>query len=149
MPVTVKDLRPAFAEKQLSLTLNGNIHYKLKTPYREGTTHVTFKPLDFMARLLPPWCPDREPSCHASMAYLRQTKTPCSITSAKRGKGNRYPENGKTADGTPANRHASMIWTQRLKRVFNIDITTCKECGGAVKIIASIEDPAVIKQVLP
>ena len=36
----------------------------------------------------------------------------------------------------------------RLKRVFNIDITTCEECGGIVKVIASIEDPAVIKQIL-
>jgi hypothetical protein len=32
--------------------------------------------------------------------------------------------------------------------VFNIDITTCEECGGAVKVIASIEDPAMIKQIL-
>jgi hypothetical protein len=37
---------------------------------------------------------------------------------------------------------------QRLKRVFNIDISTCDACGGAVKIIASIEDPMVIKQIL-
>ena len=32
--------------------------------------------------------------------------------------------------------------------VGNIDIETCSECGGAVKIIASIEDPAVIKKIL-
>ncbi len=37
-----------------------------------------------------------------------------------------------------------MNWAQRLKRVFNIDIETCNECGGAVKVIACIEDPAVI-----
>jgi hypothetical protein len=30
---------------------------------------------------------------------------------------------------------------QRLKRVFNIDIETCPACGGAVRIIACIEDP--------
>lgn len=36
----------------------------------------------------------------------------------------------------------------RLKRVFDIDITTCSECGGDVKIIASIEDPAVIQKIL-
>jgi hypothetical protein len=34
------------------------------------------------------------------------------------------------------------------KRVFNIDISIREACGGAVKIIASIEDPAVIKQIL-
>ena len=41
-----------------------------------------------------------------------------------------------------------MTWAQRLKRVFNIDIETCSECGGAVKIIASIEDPTVIRKML-
>jgi len=43
--------RPAVAEKRLSLTPNGNVRYQLKTPYRDGTTHVIFEPLDFMARL--------------------------------------------------------------------------------------------------
>jgi hypothetical protein len=41
-----------------------------------------------------------------------------------------------------------MTWAQRLKRVFNIDIETCGQCGGAVKIIASIEDPLVIQKIL-
>ena len=41
-----------------------------------------------------------------------------------------------------------MTSAQRVKRVFNIDISICEACGGAVKIIASIEDPAVIKQIL-
>ena len=41
-----------------------------------------------------------------------------------------------------------MTWAQRLKRVFKIDIMTCADCGGAVKVIASIEDPVVIKQIL-
>jgi hypothetical protein len=43
--------RPAVSEKRLSLTANGNIRYQLKTPYRDGTTHVIFEPLDFIARL--------------------------------------------------------------------------------------------------
>ena len=41
-----------------------------------------------------------------------------------------------------------MTWAQRLKRVFKIDILTCTHCDGAVKVIASIEDPAVIQQIL-
>ncbi|GHL29093.1 hypothetical protein ECZU25_59060 [Escherichia coli] len=40
-----------------------------------------------------------------------------------------------------------MTWAQRLKRVFNIDIETCSGCGGAMKVIACIEDPIVIKQI--
>jgi hypothetical protein len=36
----------------------------------------------------------------------------------------------------------------RLKRVFDIDIETCSECGGDVRIIACIEDPEVIRKIL-
>ena len=45
-------------------------------------------------------------------------------------------------------RRASMAWAQCLKRVFKIDIETCDGCGGAVKVIASIEDPVVIGKIL-
>ena len=41
-----------------------------------------------------------------------------------------------------------MRWAKRLKRVFNIDIETCRECGGAVSIIACIDDPVVIDEIL-
>lgn len=41
-----------------------------------------------------------------------------------------------------------MRWAQRFKWVFKIDILTCERCGGAVKVIASIEDPVVIKKIL-
>ncbi len=32
--------RPAVSEKRLSLLDDGRIRYELKTPYRDGTTHV-------------------------------------------------------------------------------------------------------------
>ena len=33
-------------------------------------------------------------------------------------------------------------------RVFGIDIETCPACGGAVRIVACIEDPDVIEKIL-
>lgn len=36
----------------------------------------------------------------------------------------------------------------RLKRVFNIDITVCRNCQGPVRIIACIEDRQVINKIL-
>ena len=41
-----------------------------------------------------------------------------------------------------------MTWAQRLKRVLNIDIETCSECGGYIKVIACLEDPIVIEKIL-
>ena len=43
--------RPAVSEQRLALTAQGKVRYQLKTPYRDGTTHVIFEPLDFISRL--------------------------------------------------------------------------------------------------
>ena len=41
-----------------------------------------------------------------------------------------------------------MTSAQRLKRVFGIDIEICLACGGAVRIVACIEDAEAIEQLL-
>jgi hypothetical protein len=45
-------------------------------------------------------------------------------------------------------RQRAMSWAQRLKRVFAIDIETCQQCGGHLRVIASIEEPAIIERIL-
>ena len=57
-------------------------------------------------------------------------------TPAKRGKVNKplTPDE----DQTPTERREAMTWAKRLKRVFSIDIETCGECGGDIKIIEGI-----------
>ena len=37
---------------------------------------------------------------------------------------------------------------QRLKRVFAIDIEICPDCGGTLRVIACIEEPALIARIL-
>ena len=64
------------------------------------------------------------------------------MTPARRG-------NPKATDLRPAaERHRARTWAQRLKRVFGIEIETCEHCGGKVKVVASIEDQAVIGRFL-
>ena len=65
------------------------------------------------------------------------------VTPARRGR-----RKIAAAGDPPPARHVSMTWAQRLKRVFKTDILTCADWGGALKALASIEDPAVIKQTL-
>ena len=43
---------------------------------------------------------------------------------------------------------ARMGWARLLKRFFGIDLEHCPQCGGELKIIAAIEDPAVIVRIL-
>jgi hypothetical protein len=99
--------------------------------------------LDFIARLAalvptPRVNLTRNHGVFAPNHRLREQVTP-----ARRGR-----HQAEIANEPAPARHVSMTWAQRLKRVFKIEIETCEHCGGAVKVIASIEDPAVIKQIL-
>ncbi len=127
-------------------TLSLFVRYQLKTPYRDGTTHVIFEPLDFIARLAALVPKPRVNLTRFHGVFAPHSRHRALVTPAKRGRGNKV----RVADepATPAQRRASMTWAQRLKRVFNIDIETCSGCGGAMKVIACIEDPIVIKQIL-
>lgn len=40
-----------------------------------------------------------------------------------------------------------MTWAQRIKRVFHIDVTTCVRCGGALRIVACIDEPKAIRAI--
>ena len=135
--------RPALAEGRLSLTPQGLVRYTLKTPYRDGTTHVVFAPLDFLARLaaLVP-----KPRVHLTRyhgVFAPHSRWRSAITPAGRGSGATT-----AATRTPADRHRAMSWAQRLKRVFKLDLAGCENCGGQMRVIACIEDPAVIGRIL-
>jgi len=67
------------------------------------------------------------------------------VTPARRGKGN--PSQSKEVK-TPEQCHQAMTWAQRLKRVFNIDVSICRKCGCEARVIACIEDQAVIDKIL-
>jgi hypothetical protein len=138
--------RPAVSAKRLSMTRNGQVRYELKTPWRNGTTHVIFEPLDFISRLVALIPKPRVNLTRFHGVFAPNSKHRAQVTPAKRGK----VKNPRSLDEdqTPAECRAAMTWAQRLKRVFGIDIETCAECGGDVKIIACIEDPAVIQKIL-
>jgi len=145
--------RPAISEKRLSISSQGRVRYELKTAWRNGTTHVEWDAVDFIAKLaalVPP------PRAHltrfhgvfAPNAALRAQLTPS-------GRGKRPATDATPVDVTahdeprsPEQKRRAMSWAQRLKRVFGIDVNTCVHCGGAVRIVASVEEPTAIRAIL-
>src|SRR5210317_1565889 len=130
--------RPTVSTKRLSITRNGQLRYELKTPWRNGTTHVIFEPLDFISRLVALVPKPRVNLTRFHGIFAPNSKYRVLVTPAKRGKGKKVKTPDEEQDQTAAEKRASMTWAKRLKRVFNIDIETCSECGGEVRIIASI-----------
>ena len=188
--------RPAVATQRLSMTRNGAVRYELKTPYSDGTTHILFEPLDFIARLVALVPKPRVNLTRFHGVFAPHSKYRARVTPARRGKGRKIQTPEETPEQTPAERRASMTgfcscktgihaipgnnlgtmidtgiqnrhclhgrrqgarayvqgWTVIGQCRSNCrgrgSFETCSECGGAVKAIASIEDPVAIKKIL-
>ena len=134
--------RPAIANERLSRNGKGQVVLQLKSPYRDGTTHIVMQPQEFMQRLAALVPRPRLHlirfhgvlAPHAEAARGDRAATPCRRTAHPR-------TSTRTANA------ARMSWARLLKRVFDIDVEHC-ECGGQLKIIAAIEEPVVIVRIL-
>ena len=130
----------AIAIERLKRDGAGNVVLQLKSAWRDGTTHISMSPLEFMQRLaaLVPRLRPHLTRFHgvlAPNAGLRAAVVP------------------GTAKSVPADEHAHgaparMSWARLLKRVFEFDLEHCPQCGGEFRIIAAIEEPAVIVRIL-
>ncbi len=123
--------RPAIANARLKRNRAGQVVLQLKSAFRDGATHIVMSPLEFMQRLaaLVP-----RPRLHlirfhgvlAPNARLRAAIVPSP------------PEyTSEHAAGHTHGAPARMSWSRLLKRVFEIDIKHCPQCGGTLKIIAA------------
>jgi hypothetical protein len=139
--------RPPIAVERLALTSSGQVRYQLKTPYRDGTTHIVLEPLDLMARLAAVVPPPRMHLTRFHGVFAPHSKLRAAVTPAHRGVGSQG-QGDQATDKPITPRHVAMCWAQRLKRVFGIEINTCTRCGGPLKVIASIEEPEVIARIL-
>ena len=81
---------------------------------------MILEPLDFIAMLAAPVPRPRVNLTRFHGVLAPNSKYRALVTPAKRGKGNKRQENGKTDDCTHAKRNTAMTWAQRLKRVLTI-----------------------------
>ena len=127
--------RPAVSTQRLSLTSNGKVRYELKTTYRDGTTHVIFEPLDFVARLAA-LVPSRRVNLtrfhgvFAPNSPYRRLIIPKKVEKVSDSVNDTSDDKSKSQN--EGERRAKMSWAQRLKRVFDIEITVCEHCKGRV-----------------
>ena len=141
--------RPAVSNERLSVNDRGQVLYRLKHPFRNGTTHVVLDPIDFIARLAAPEVPlaQRARSVPRPRAHLTRYHGVFAPNFKHRRRIIPCPAH-QTAREPHASRPAPMSWMQRLKRVFHIDIEHCGVCGGTLRVIACIETPEVIERIL-
>lgn len=159
--------RPALAYERVSYDEgNGRVTLQLKTPWRDGTTHLRMTPLEFMQRLaaLAP-----RPRLHLTrfgvrITSLREVMRPPAVRAHGVLAPNarlrplvvpvgppapRAPVTGDPTETEPERPRSSyMHWARLLGRVVKLDLELCPNCGGKLRIIAAIVEREVIERIL-
>ncbi len=112
---------------------------------------MDFEPIDFIAKLAALVPPPRAHLNRFHGIFAPNSRLRAQLTPSGRGKKSAADAESTRASSderTPDQRRRAMSWAQRLKRVFGIDVSTCVHCGGAVRMVASIEEPKAIRAIL-
>jgi hypothetical protein len=152
-------LRPPVADERIHLTSTGQVLLDLRHRWSDGTTHLVFDPLELLERLaaLTP-----RPRINLVLYYGvlgahaawrgRLRGCPAQATARDAGTGDDRHSAGAAESSVPAAaspRHGSNLrWAQLMQRSFGYDVLACPRCGGRLRLIALIEDPAVIQRIL-
>jgi len=137
-------LRPPIAEERLTLLPNGDVSYRLKKRWTDGTSHIIYTQLEFMeklAALVPP------PRAHQVRFYgflAPNSKCRSKLATSRRA----LKEKEENREDKNLNKAGKMRWARLLKRTFGIDVNVCRLCGGKTKILSAIHDSASIKRIL-
>jgi hypothetical protein len=136
--------RPPLSSESLEELPNGDLTFKLKTPWDDGTTHLVFTPTELiekLAAIIPPqrFHQLRYHGLLAPNAKLRSKVVP---------KRPVVPDTEEEISPALPPPSAKRSWAQLLKHVYDIDMKVCPSCGGEMKIIAFITDPCEVKRYL-
>jgi hypothetical protein len=141
-------LRPPLAVERLERLASGRLAYRMKTPWRDGTTHVIMNDgelIEKLASLVP------APRFHlvryfgilGSAAKHRPSILPIPPPAS-------HAESCEHRDSCEKEKtHAHKYrWSELMARIFAVDVLQCPGCGSRMRILAAIEDPAVARKIL-
>jgi hypothetical protein len=141
-------LRPPLVQDRVRLRADGRLAVKLKAAWRDGTTHLVFEPLEFLGKLAA-LTPRPEinlvlyhgvlaPHAHwrpQVVSYGRAAPEAAVLGPA---------ETRQVLSPPPCN----WTWAALMRRAFAIDVLACPNCGGPMRVIATVEDPLAVRQIL-
>jgi Putative transposase len=122
------------------------LSYGLKTPWRNGTTHVLFEPVELLEKLAalipaPRLNLTRFHGVLAPAAKWRASIVPPPPVETTPVCGCRQLEAGKK-------RRPNYSWAALMARVFEVDVLQCGHCKGRLRILAAIHPPENTRKIL-
>ncbi len=146
-------LRPPFAQERLRRR-DGRVALALKTVWPDGTRALVFEPLELLERLAA-MTPRPETNlliCHgvlAPRARWRARVVACERVVPELTASVAPPlAPGPDGTGVKPTTPRAWAWAALMHRAFAIDVLACPHCGGRLRLIATLHDPAVIRKIL-
>ena len=135
--------RPPLANDRLSLLADGRVLVELKTPWSDGTTHMAYDPLDFLAKLaaLIPRPHKNLVLYHGVLAARSRLRS--QVVAYRR---EPTPRHGDGDTARIAHRRAD--WAGLMRRAFGFDLLVCPSCGGKMVFLSCVLRRDVIAKIL-
>ena len=143
-------------DRRLASTARSRVLLRLRRPWRDGTRAICFEPSELLEKLAVIMPRPRinlliyhgafapRGRCHSGPVVVEdaphRVSTPASGSAGA----------ASGADAPPAAyvRPPYVAWADLLHRVFAIDVLACPDCGGRLRLLATIEGRAVIEKIL-
>jgi hypothetical protein len=136
--------RPPLANDRLSLQPDGCVLLASKTPWLDGTTHLAYEPLDFLAKLaaLIPRPHKNLVLYHgvlAARSRWRARVVAYGCEAALEAKGEPLKPSSLCSRGD---------WAALMRRAFGYDLLACSSCGGKMMYLSCVLRRDVITKIL-
>jgi hypothetical protein len=163
-------LRPAISQERLKLTPGGDVLVELRSTWSDGTTHLHFGPLELLEKLaaliprprinlllyhgvLAPHARDRREASAYGRSSSDGVSSPSPIDSERATIDDEAasavpdPED-QAAPAAAQSLAARRAWANLMRRAFDFDVLACPRCGGRMRLLATIDNPTVVRRIL-
>ena len=142
--------RPPISQDRLSQLHDGRVSLELKTRWHDGTTHVLYSPLDFLARLAA-----LIPAPRKNLVLYHGVLAPNSRW-RQRAVTYRRPIDSESAQRPRTRLEEDKVapprirrsWAELMLRAFGFDLLTCPNCSSKMTLIACILERSAIRKIL-
>ena len=135
-------LRPPIAERRLGLSA-GKVTVELKRPWRDGSTHLLLEPTQLIEKLavLVPRPGTNQILYHGVLAANARWR-PRVVAYGRP----QPPASGSASTDAP--KRCNPTFADLMRRGLDIDVLDCPRCGGRLRFIAAVLEPAAVRRIL-
>ena len=138
-------LRPPVAEDRLSFGPDGSVLLRLKTPWRDGTSHLALEPVELLAKLAA-----LIPRPYVNLIVYHGVLAPNAKWRREVVNFGRPRVERASSATTPKKVAApyNRTWAELMRRGLDIDVLQCPDCGGRLRFVGAIMLSSAIRRIL-